>query len=103
MTKRADEAALEAAIIANKKPMTDREQEVAVQVIYHYRQTGSGWYRASGNGERVTLASLHRKGLLRRRAWRGTEGDVDAAHEYYPSSNLLGELARHAAATAGRS
>ncbi len=43
---------------------------------------GAGWYRANSSGERVTLASLHTRGLLIRRAWRGVEGDRDAAHEY---------------------
>jgi hypothetical protein len=40
------------------------------------------WYRAHSNGERVTLASLYRAKVLQRRAWRGVEGDADAAHEY---------------------
>ena len=42
----------------------------------------SSWYRAEGNGERVTLASLYKIGLLSRRAWRGREGEPDAANEY---------------------
>ena len=40
------------------------------------------WYRAAGSGERVTLASLYRAGALQRRAWRGNEGEADAAYEY---------------------
>ena len=40
------------------------------------------WYRAARSGERVTLASLYRAGVLRRRAWRGNEGEADAAYEY---------------------
>ena len=40
------------------------------------------WYRAASSGERVTLASLYRAGVLRRRAWRGNEGEADAAYEY---------------------
>jgi len=40
------------------------------------------WYRAAGSGERVTLASLYRAGALTRRAWRGNEGEADAAYEY---------------------
>ena len=40
------------------------------------------WYRAAGSGERVTLASLYRAGALKRRAWRGNEGEADAAYEY---------------------
>ena len=40
------------------------------------------WYRAAHSGERVTLASLYRAGVLTRRAWRGNEGEADAAYEY---------------------
>jgi hypothetical protein len=40
------------------------------------------WYRAARSGERVTLASLYRAGVLARRAWRGSEGAADAAYEY---------------------
>ena len=40
------------------------------------------WYRAARSGERVTLASLYRAGVLTRRAWRGQEGEADAAYEY---------------------
>ena len=45
-------------------------------------QARGDWYRAESSGERVTLASLHSRGLLIRRAWRGIEGGRDAAHEY---------------------
>lgn len=41
-----------------------------------------GWYRSESNGERVTLASLHARGLLVRRARRGVAGEPDAAYEY---------------------
>jgi hypothetical protein len=40
------------------------------------------WYRAATSGERVTLASLYRAGALKRQAWRGQEGEADAAYEY---------------------
>lgn len=40
------------------------------------------WYRAASSGQRVTLASLYRAGALKRRAWRGNEGEADAAYEY---------------------
>jgi hypothetical protein len=53
------------------------------------------WYRASGSGERVTLASLFRKGLCERRAWRGAEGEANAAHEYR-ASQVVQELAYQA-------
>jgi hypothetical protein len=48
------------------------------------------WYRADGRGQRVTLASLYRKGLIDRRARRGKEGDADAAYEYRTSTGGLG-------------
>jgi hypothetical protein len=41
-------------------------------------------YRAETSGERVTLASLYRTRLLERWAWRGVEGERDAAYEYAP-------------------
>lgn len=40
------------------------------------------WYRAAHSGERVTLASLYRAGVLQRRTWRGSEGEANAAYEY---------------------
>jgi hypothetical protein len=40
------------------------------------------WYCAASSGERVTLASLYRAGALKRRAWRGNEGEANAAYEY---------------------
>jgi len=47
------------------------------------------WYRASGSGERVTLASLYRRGALIRRAWRGVAGSADAANEYRIKPSLM--------------
>lgn len=63
--------------------MTQLMREVARAVARHCARTG-GWYRAAGNGERVSLAALWRAGVLERRAWRGVEGEADAAHEYRP-------------------
>jgi hypothetical protein len=51
-----------------------------------------GWYRASGNGERVTLASLYRNGLLARRAWRTGRSSANDAHEYCLSENVLATM-----------
>lgn len=70
--------------------MTQRQQETFRRVL---RSTlGGTWYRASGSGERVTLASLFRAGALSRRAWRGNEGAPDAAHEYRVSELVLRHL-----------
>ena len=60
--------------------MTDRQLIVFQNVLVATR--AGRWYRAAGNGERVTLASLYRCGALVRRAHRGKEGEPDAAHEY---------------------
>ena len=53
------------------------QKEVLILVGKH-----SGWYRAKSSGERVTLASLYRKGVLVRQAWRGNEGEANSAYEY---------------------
>ena len=60
--------------------MTKTEREVFVKVIK--ADLAGRYYRAESSGERATLASLYRIGLLSRRAWRGEEGEADAAHEY---------------------
>lgn len=66
--------------------MTPRMREVLARVV---RSHLSGrWFRAGHRGQRVTLAALFARGVLARRAWRGVEGDADAAHEYAMSSNL---------------
>lgn len=75
--------------------MTSCQIEV-LQVVW-LSSGSSFWYRARSSGERVTLASLFRKGLLKRRAWRGQEGDADAAHEYQTT-----ELGKRLCVAAGR-
>jgi len=53
-------------------------------------------YRAADSGERVTLASLYRgHGLLVRWAWRGVEGESDAAYEYALDPKVSAELHRN--------
>ncbi len=50
-------------------------------------------YRAADSGERVTLASLYRgHALLVRWAWRGVEGERDAAYEYSLHPKVKEEL-----------
>lgn len=63
--------------------MTSLQREVALKVHSAWRDERR-WWRAEGNGQRVTLASLYRAGVLARRAWRGADGDADAAYEYRP-------------------
>lgn len=73
-----------------KSDLTDLQKEVFKTVA---RATANGgWYRAAHPGQRVTLVSLHRRGLLNRRAWRGKEGSADAAHEYQPSKLVRIEM-----------
>lgn len=64
--------------------MTARQREVLEAV----RASRPIWFRARGNGERVTLASLYRRGALERRVRRGVEGDPDAAYEYAPAHRV---------------
>jgi len=79
--------------------LTSRQKAVLTKVIVATRR--GAWYRAGdvkddgrlhGHGERVTLASLHSRGLLVRRAWRGVEGERDAAHEYQAPPFVLDVL-----------
>jgi len=60
--------------------VTKRQRYVLGKVFAQHLR--SLWYRATRNGERVTLASLYRAGALKRRAWRGNEGEANAAYEY---------------------
>ena len=60
--------------------MTKLQRYVLGQVSAHHLR--GLWYRAADSGQRVTLASLYRAGALKRRAWRGNEGEADAAYEY---------------------
>ena len=60
--------------------MTKLQRHVLGVVSAHHLR--GLWYRAAHSGERVTLASLFRAGALQRRAWRGNEGEADAAYEY---------------------
>ncbi len=60
--------------------MTKLQLHVLGVVAAHHLR--GRWYRAASSGERVTLASLYRAGALKRRAWRGNEGEADAAYEY---------------------
>jgi len=94
------------------KDLTALQTSVLVAVIEHHRGKGEhlaikvngaarevplygtpgAWFRARSSGERVTLASLYRHGLLTRRAWRGKDGEYSAAYEYAPASVVRDEL-----------
>jgi hypothetical protein len=60
--------------------VTDRQILVFENVQLATRK--GRWYRAAGQGERVTLAFLYRSGKLIRRVRDGKEDDASAAHEY---------------------
>jgi hypothetical protein len=74
------------------RQFTALERQVLSKVITLTRN--GGWFRAESSGQRVTLASLFRKGHLGRRAWRGEEGHPDAAHEYQPSVMYQSTIAK---------
>lgn len=57
-------------------------------------QQAGRWARARRSGERPSLASLHTRGYLIRRPWRGTDGHPDAAYEYRLSPALAAALER---------
>lgn len=63
-----------------KRQLTD----VARESMQHVARThfAGGWARARRAGERPSLAALHARGFVVRRAWRGVEGAADAAYEY---------------------
>lgn len=72
------------------------------ETVRAVRLAHPNWYRAQSSGQRVTLASLWRQGILERRAWRGTEGDADAAHEYRISADVRHRLGMAEPEDAGR-
>lgn len=67
-------------------------QRASIVRCYRAGQEGR-WHRSTYAGERVTLASLHTRGLLERRAWRGAEGRADSAFEYRCTPALQAKLA----------
>jgi hypothetical protein len=60
--------------------VTPKQREVAFRVTDAHVK--GQWYRACSSGERVTLASLFRAGVLERRVWRTGKNSADNAHEY---------------------
>jgi len=57
-------------------------------------ERGSEWVRSRSAGERVTLASLERRGYLERRPWRGDGESRDSAFEYRLGPSLRAECIR---------
>lgn len=57
--------------------------------LYECLKVGTtGWHRSRTSGERVTLASLYRLGLVERRAWDGVDGEPNAAYEYRATTQV---------------
>lgn len=61
-------------------PLTEL-QRVALRRAMVAARSGE-WIIATGSGDRVTLASMYRRGYFQRRTRRGREGERDAAYEY---------------------
>lgn len=60
---------------------TDR-QRAALRRAWHLYLEGVDWFHSADHGERVTLASLERRGFLVRRPRRGDGISRDSAFEY---------------------
>lgn len=65
-----------------------------VNVMMAARGAYPRWFRARRNGERVTLASLYRGGLMERRTRRGVEGQSNAAYAYRPTPAFIAECVK---------
>lgn len=70
--------------------MTELQRKVACKV--GAATVRDEWYRAESSGERITLASLLRAGVVVRRVWRGRTRDTNAAHEYQLASAAIQAL-----------
>lgn len=76
--------------------LTDASRSALAHVAREHR--AGGWARARSHGERVSLASLYARGYIIRRAWRGAEGQPDAAYEYRLTPELADAVERKRAA-----
>lgn len=77
------------------RPRTQLSALQRQTLVRAMRATAQGvWIRALTSGERVTLASLHTRGLLVRRVWKesrvaAARGDYSSpAHEYQVAPEL---------------
>ena len=57
-------------------------------------RSGDAWIRSVTAGDRVTFASLERRGIFERRAWRGDGVSRDSAFEYRLAAPIRRELDR---------
>lgn len=78
--------------MAARRSLTDVARESLAHVS---REHFAGrWARARRHGERASLAALHSRGLVVRRAWRGVEGEADAAYEYRLTNPMADAIRR---------
>lgn len=73
----------------------------SVLAAVHRAHENGQWFRARTSGERVTLASLYRHGLLTRYAWRTGKSSADDAYEYKLSDTFVEEWKRRIDAARG--
>lgn len=67
-------------------------------LVHLHRQPADTWYRAAHHGERVTLASLHTRGLADRQPWRGDGISRDSAFEYRLTAGMRDAIDKKLAA-----
>jgi hypothetical protein len=67
------------------------QRDLLSRIVAAHRRDPESWYRAETSGERVTLVSLERYGILKRRIWRGANTE-SPAHEYALSDMFALEL-----------
>ncbi len=77
---------------STRDKLTAKQRDLTRLILRISLDSPDRWYRAKDHGERVTLPSLRRLGILVRRAWRGRDGDASAAYEYRIDSGLLDDL-----------
>ncbi len=78
--------------------LTDLQKAALRRVRSHELAGGAdAWFRSETAGDRVTLASLDSRGLLRRRPWRGDGISRDSAFEYRLADELRDALNRKTA------
>jgi len=68
-----------------RRVLTDLQRQSLKRLLDNDPQP---YHRARHAGERVTLASLHTRGLVERRAWRGDGISRDSAFESRPTPSI---------------
>jgi hypothetical protein len=79
--------------VSSRRGLTPVARETLAHVAREHR--AGRWARARRHGERPSLASLHARGLVVRRPWRGADGAADAAYEYRLSDALAAAIERN--------